>query len=504
MSLPKPTPIGGSGGAALSNSTPAPLGSASAGASSSAARGDHVHAMPTAADVGADPAGSAAAAQAAAQAASQPIDADLTAIAALTSAADKVPYATGSGTWALATLTSAARTFMAAVDAAAQRLALGLGGAATLNVGTTAGTVAAGDDSRLSKGSQAVSTATVLSGAYDMAVRITASFNGAITLPASATAGRVITIIDEAGVGSGDANGSSTNLIHVLCAGSDTITAPGVYGSLTRMMLWKRYGVLSLRDDGAGGWHAIRRQGWHIDPRSISSLKWWIDSRRGITLNSTTVSAWSDLTGTANLSQSTAANQPAYAYSSNGPLTTPGDENCVIGIDSTDTMATSNTVPFTTGAMTMVLAYNYRWQNSSVASALVKSNEASTNGFAYFPNTTAVASCASAGNAYARGHGTSDDASGPFCSSVRNYQTNLDETVVDAIELSSARQDRRLNRTNLARTFGASATLDSFTQTLSVFNGLPVARLFNVMLFNASLSASDTFNLESALSETFK
>lgn len=39
----------------------------------------------------------------------QPLDTDLTAIAALTSALDKVPYSTGAGTWALTDLTSAAR-----------------------------------------------------------------------------------------------------------------------------------------------------------------------------------------------------------------------------------------------------------------------------------------------------------------------------------------------------------------------------------------------------------
>lgn len=78
-----------------------------------------------------DPAGSAAAAQAA----SQPLDADLTAIAALVSAADRVPYATGAGAWALAVLTSVGRNLVAAVDAAAQRVVLGLGSAAVANTG---------------------------------------------------------------------------------------------------------------------------------------------------------------------------------------------------------------------------------------------------------------------------------------------------------------------------------------------------------------------------------
>lgn len=57
----------------------------------------------------------------------QPVDADLTAIAALTSAADKVPYATGSGTWALADFTSAGRALLDDADADAQLATLGAG-----------------------------------------------------------------------------------------------------------------------------------------------------------------------------------------------------------------------------------------------------------------------------------------------------------------------------------------------------------------------------------------
>jgi lysophospholipase L1-like esterase len=54
----------------------------------------------------------------------QPLDADLTAIAALASAANKVPYATGSGAWALADLTAAGRALIDDADAAAQRTTL--------------------------------------------------------------------------------------------------------------------------------------------------------------------------------------------------------------------------------------------------------------------------------------------------------------------------------------------------------------------------------------------
>ena len=77
------------------------------------------------------------------------VSANLAAIAGLVSAADRLPYFTGSGTASLAVFTAAGRSMVAAIDAAAQRSLLGLGGAALLNVGTTTGTVAAGNDSRI-------------------------------------------------------------------------------------------------------------------------------------------------------------------------------------------------------------------------------------------------------------------------------------------------------------------------------------------------------------------
>jgi hypothetical protein len=80
------------------STTPAGLGTAAVGVSTTLARSDHVHANPTASQI------------------------------------------TDS--------TTAGRALLTAADAAAQRTALALGGAATLNVGTTAGTVAAGNDSR--------------------------------------------------------------------------------------------------------------------------------------------------------------------------------------------------------------------------------------------------------------------------------------------------------------------------------------------------------------------
>jgi hypothetical protein len=56
----------------------------------------------------------------------QSIDADLTAIGALTSAANKVPYATGAGTWALADLSAAGRALIDDANAGAQLTTLGV------------------------------------------------------------------------------------------------------------------------------------------------------------------------------------------------------------------------------------------------------------------------------------------------------------------------------------------------------------------------------------------
>ena len=84
----------------------------------------------------------------------QAYDASLASIAGLTTSADQMTYTTGVDAYATTALTPFARSILDDADAAAVRATLILGNSAGLNVGTTAGTVAAGDDSRITGAAQ--------------------------------------------------------------------------------------------------------------------------------------------------------------------------------------------------------------------------------------------------------------------------------------------------------------------------------------------------------------
>jgi hypothetical protein len=116
-------------------------------------------------------------------------------------------------------ITTAGKALLDDANAAAQRTTLGLGGAATLNVGTAAGTVAAGDDSRITGALQATTAATTYqpldSDLPAIAALTTTTFGRSLLTQADAAAARTA-------IGAGTGNGTVTGV-----TGAGLITSTG-------------------------------------------------------------------------------------------------------------------------------------------------------------------------------------------------------------------------------------------------------------------------------------
>lgn len=146
-------------------------------------------------------------------AAKQPLDADLTAIAGLTSAANKVPYFTGSGTAAVADFTSFGRSLVDDADAAAGRATLS---AAASGANTDITSVALNNTGLAIKDSDASHNLTITTGSNLSAARNltinpgdaarTLTLSGDATISGTNTGDQTITL-------SGDVSGSGTGAI---------------------------------------------------------------------------------------------------------------------------------------------------------------------------------------------------------------------------------------------------------------------------------------------------
>lgn len=141
-------------------------------------------------------------------------DAELSALAGLVSAADTVPYFTGSGTAALATFTSFARSLVAAVSQAAARLTLGLGSIATQdssNVSVTGGSITGITDLAIADGGTGASTAAGARTNLELGSMATQSASS-VAITGGSVTGITDLAVADGGTGASTQEGARSNL----------------------------------------------------------------------------------------------------------------------------------------------------------------------------------------------------------------------------------------------------------------------------------------------------
>lgn len=169
----------------------------------------------------------------------QAYDLDLTAIAALSTSADQVPYATGAGTWALSSLTAFGRSLIDDADNTAARTTLGLGTSATVNTGTSGATIPLLNGTNTWSGVQTVA----LANAVPLAVSRTGSANNA-SISCTTTGGSVF-------FGTADGTDWAVGLTNNLFGGTTFLKINATTGTFTTDIALASNKAVSFAGTGA-------------------------------------------------------------------------------------------------------------------------------------------------------------------------------------------------------------------------------------------------------------
>lgn len=148
--------------------------------------------------------------------------------------ANQIPYTSATGTFSLTGLSALARSLLTDTSESAMRTRLQLGGAALLNVGTSSGTVAAGDDSRLTNSraptGSAAGDSSDIEGTYPASVTIKAN---AVAMGTDTTGNYVTSLTAGTGVTLGGTNGAESAVPVIGIGQSVATNATPTFGGLT-------------------------------------------------------------------------------------------------------------------------------------------------------------------------------------------------------------------------------------------------------------------------------
>lgn len=148
--------------------------------------------------------------------------------------ANQFPYLSSTGTFALTSITALGRSLLSDGSESAMRTRLQLGGAALLNVGTTAGTVAAGNDSRLTDARTPMGSAagggSDIEGTYPSSVTIKAD---AVALGTDTTGNYVASLTAGTGVSLSGTNGAESAVPVINIGQAVGSSATPTFGGMT-------------------------------------------------------------------------------------------------------------------------------------------------------------------------------------------------------------------------------------------------------------------------------